>query len=244
MRISTLAFFAVLASALSACANRPDPAPAPWGEAGPRRVAFACEGGVPIAITFAGETATLQAQGRTVQLARQVVASGMHYVGGGHTLRGKGMEMTWTDPAGGRRQCRAQEGSAQQPQVQPVRRELAGSSWQLVHFESSDGRIGTKVPPNAERYRITFGTDGTLALRLDCNRATGRWEAGPSSASGGALTLTGGAMTRAHCGPGALDTQIARDLVHIRSYRFVGDRLSLALQADGGLYLWEAAAGE
>lgn len=238
-----LAVAVAVAGVLAGCARSPAAPLSASGEP-PRRVTFACDRGQALAVTFAGETATLEASGRSVQLARQLVASGLHYAGGGHQLRGKGDELTWTDPSGAERLCRDQRSAMRQPQVQPARPELAGTSWQLVHFESSDDAIGKKVPPNADRYRMTFVADGTLALRLDCNRATGRWEAKPASAAGGSIALAGGAMTRAFCGPGALDAQIARDLARVRSYRFSGDRLGLALEADGGIYLWAPASAE
>jgi heat shock protein HslJ len=118
---------------------------------------------------------------------------------------------------------------------------LAGSKWKLVRFQSMDDAIGTVVPPHAERYTIEFAPDGGLALQLDCNRGMGRWEASPASAADGTLTITGGAMTRAMCGPGALDTQIARDLAYVTHYKFVDGQLSLSLKADSGIYLWAPA---
>lgn len=127
----------------------------------------------------------------------------------------------------------------QQPQIQPPVPTLAGSKWRLVHFQSSDDAIGTKVPPSVERYTMEFMADGNVALQLDCNRAGSTWEAASSSARGGSLALKGGPMTRAMCQPGAMDTQIARDLSRVRSYTFDGNRLSLALEADAGIYVWE-----
>jgi heat shock protein HslJ len=115
---------------------------------------------------------------------------------------------------------------------------LAGSSWKLVHFQSMDDAIGTVVPPHVERYTMHFAPDGSLALQLDCNRGMGRWEAKPASPTDGTLTITGGAMTRAMCEPGALDTQIARDFNYVTHYLFVDGQLSLSLKADSGIYLW------
>ena len=161
----------------------------------------------------------------------------------GHTLRGKGPELAWTDDAGVTLDCRDEQWAMRQPQVQEPAASLSGTSWTLVHFQSSDDAVGTVVPSNVERYTLQFGADGALVLRLDCNRATGRWEAKPTSATGGSLTITGGRMTRAMCGPGAIDTPIARDLSRIRSYTIAGGRLSLALEADAGVYIWAATGG-
>lgn len=121
---------------------------------------------------------------------------------------------------------------------------LAGTSWRLVHFQSSDDAIGTIVPPNAEHYTLRFLPGGILAMRLDCNRATARWEAKASSARGGALVISPATMAYAMCPPGAIDARLARDMDKVRSYTFARGRLNLALEADAGIYVWEPAAGE
>jgi META domain len=64
---------------------------------------------------------------------------------------------------------------------------------------------------------LEFIEPDRLALRLDCNRATARWSATASGPTGGRLEISAGAMTRAACPPGSLDTRIAGDLEHIRS---------------------------
>jgi len=119
---------------------------------------------------------------------------------------------------------------------------LAGTAWRLIHFGASDDAIGTVVPPRIERYTLRFSPDGALAAQLDCNRAMGRWQAAPSSTSGGSLKISAAAMTRAFCGQGALDTRIAADFERVRSYTIAGGNLSLALEADAGIYLWAPAA--
>jgi heat shock protein HslJ len=196
-----------------------------------RRATFVCDGGASFAVSFVEKAATMEANGQTYRLTQQMAGSGIHYAGSGQDLRGKGWDMTWTDSSRAR-QCRDQAAPA---------RTLTGTVWKLVHFQSSDDAIGTRTPPNPERYTLQFQADGNLALRLECNQAMGKWSAVPSI-TGGSLTLTGGAMTRAFCGPGALDTQIARDLPRIRSYTYAGANLSLALEADGGIYLWAPAS--
>jgi heat shock protein HslJ len=116
---------------------------------------------------------------------------------------------------------------------------LAGTSWRLVYFQPSGGN--PVVPPRVDRYTLDFGADGTLALGLDCNRATARWQAIPSGR--GALSVTAGAMTRAFCGDGALDGRIAQDLEKIRSFKVEDGRLFLALDDGVGTYVWRAAGG-
>lgn len=126
--------------------------------------------------------------------------------------------------------------SAQGPQIQPTAPAIRGTQWTLVRFQSSDDAIGSVVPPNVARYTFDFQPDGTLVMQLDCNRARGRWQETSQSAGGGTLTLMGGPMTRAACPPGAIDTQIARDLARLRSYMIRDNHLFLALEADGGIY--------
>ncbi len=204
-----------------------------------RRVVFLCDRGQSIAVRFTGETAWLEAGAAPVELQQQRVASGIAYAGGGHQLRGKGPEMAWTDSAGATRNCRDQEWAMRQPQIQPPQASLAGTAWRLVHFESSDDSIGIVVPPRAERYTLRFMPDGSLALQLDCNRATARWQATPTSPQGGSLVVSAGPMTRAMCGPRAMDTRLARDTAAMRSYTLRDGRLHIALMADAGIYVWE-----
>jgi heat shock protein HslJ len=116
---------------------------------------------------------------------------------------------------------------------------LAGTNWTLVHFQSPAGVV---VPPNVEHYTLHFGADGALSLQLDCNRGMAHWTATPTSAHGGGLTITQGAMSRAMCiAPGAIDTKLAGDLARVKSYTLTDGKLSLVLEGDAGVYLWAPA---
>jgi membrane-bound inhibitor of C-type lysozyme len=75
-----------------------------------RHVVFLCERGQTISVDFSEGQALLEANGVSAQLAQQPSGSGIHYAGGGHDLRGKGWDMTWTDSAGAVHQCRDQQG--------------------------------------------------------------------------------------------------------------------------------------
>ena len=219
-------FAAVLA--LSACAAPPDPPPAPQvaADAG-RVVAFACADGTPLTVTFLADGARLG----VLPLAQLPAGSGIRYQGSGHALRGKGSALAWTDPDGVVRPCEERSVMAGSGT------ELAGTAWRLIAFQPADAAAGTVVPPRVERYEFHFGQDGALALRLDCNRAMARYVA-----QDGTLAVTAGAMTRAHCGPEAIDTRIAGDLAALRAYRLAGGELRL-LRADGGSYRFEPLAG-
>jgi heat shock protein HslJ len=81
--------------------------------------------------------------------------------------------------------------------------------------------------------------NGTVAMRLDCNRATGMWTSTPTSDEGGSLEFGPLAMTRALCPQPSLDQQIARQAEYLRSYILRDGRLYISLMADGGIYVWE-----
>ena len=117
---------------------------------------------------------------------------------------------------------------------------LAGTSWRLVEFRSPDDATGTLRPPPGREYTMTLGADGRVAMRLDCNNASGTWTHAPSGGDGGTLGFGPLAMTHAFCGEGALDTRIARDAEHVRTYLLRDGRLHVDLMADGGTYVWEA----
>ena len=131
-------------------------------------------------------------------------------------------------------------GACASPQIPEPPVNLSGTSWRLVYFQPPGAGANPVVPPRVDRYTLDFGTDGTLALGLDCNRAIARWQVVPSGR--GTLSVLPGAMTRAYCGDGALDDRIARDLVKIRSFTVADGRLFLTLEAGAGTCVWRAAA--
>lgn len=115
---------------------------------------------------------------------------------------------------------------------------LARTKWQLVQFQSMDDTIGTIKPRDPTVYTMELMADGQLAMRLDCNRATGRWEAQAASPMDGQIRFIQPAMTRAMCLGPSMDDRIARDLEFITSYKLVGDTLNLALKMHSGIYTW------
>ena len=108
--------------------------------------------------------------------------------------------------------------------------DLGGTSWQLVKFQSSDDR--TLTPDDSAKYTISFGNDGSLSARIDCNRGRGTWK------SSGASQLLFGplALTRAACPAGSLHDRIVKDFPFVRSYVLKDGHLFLSLIADGGIY--------
>jgi len=55
--------------------------------------------------------------------------------------------------------------------------ELGGTNWRLVQIQSMDDAQGTTRVGDPSLYTVSFGTDGRATLRLNCNRATGPWQA-------------------------------------------------------------------
>jgi len=113
---------------------------------------------------------------------------------------------------------------------------LAGTTWRLVEFRGGDESRLT--PDDRNKYRIAFQPDGSVLLRIDCNRGRGTWKV-----SGPQLELGPLALTRMACPPGSLHDQIVGQWANIRSYVIKDHHLFLALMADGGIYEFEPASG-
>ena len=58
---------------------------------------------------------------------------------------------------------------------------LAGTDWYLVEFQSMDDTQGTTVPEDPFAYTMRLSADGTVTMRLNCNRANGTWTIEPSA---------------------------------------------------------------
>jgi para-nitrobenzyl esterase len=114
--------------------------------------------------------------------------------------------------------------------------ELTGTSWQLVNLQGADGT--TQVPGDRSKYTITFGRDGRVSVRVDCNRGGSTWK----SPSAGQLQFGSWSMTRAKCPPGSLHDQIVTEGASVRSYVIKDGHLFLSGMASGGSYELEPLA--
>jgi heat shock protein HslJ len=74
--------------------------------------------------------------------------------------------------------------------------------WQLATLTESGQSSVTVAEP--QRFTASFGTDGLVALRADCNRCSGSY-----SADGAKLTVGPMACTSAYCSTAPLDTTFA-----------------------------------
>jgi heat shock protein HslJ len=113
---------------------------------------------------------------------------------------------------------------------------LAGTAWQLLEIRSPEGDLESVRPNDPALYTMALAEDGTVSMRLDCNRASGTWTASTAGASFGFGPIR---MTRVVCQQPSLDLQIARDTEFVSAYRVRDGLLYLSLVADGGLYIWE-----
>lgn len=115
---------------------------------------------------------------------------------------------------------------------------LAGTSWQLVKFQGGDGSVVT--PDEKAKYTVAFAADGTISMRIDCNRGRGGWK----SAAPGQVEFGPMAITRAACPPESLHDHIVGRWPYVRSYVVKDGRLYLSLMADGGIYEFEPGGGQ
>ena len=51
---------------------------------------------------------------------------------------------------------------------------LTTTAWRLVEIQSMDDKVGTIRPAAASQFTMRLHGDGTVAMQLDCNRASAR----------------------------------------------------------------------
>jgi heat shock protein HslJ len=122
---------------------------------------------------------------------------------------------------------------------------LAGTSWRLLGFESTDDAIGLVRPDDPSNYIMRLNGDGSVTMRINCNFASGTWSAEPGdNGASGRFVFGPLAVTRAPCSPPSMEQSIASLAEFIRSYLLRDGMLFLSLKADGGIYAWQADHGE
>ena len=108
--------------------------------------------------------------------------------------------------------------------------ELAGTSWKLVKLQTGDET--TLVPDDGSKYTVTFGRDGRISARVDCNRASSTWK----SSGGNQLQFGSWSRTSAKCAQGSLHDKIVNEGANVRSYSIKNGHLFLSGMAAGGYY--------
>jgi para-nitrobenzyl esterase len=107
---------------------------------------------------------------------------------------------------------------------------LAGTSWKLIKLQTGDE--STLVPSDGSKYTITFGSDGRVTARVDCNRASSTWK----SPRANQLQFGSWSRTEAKCPPGSLHDRIVTEGAAVRSYQIKDGHLFLSGMSAGGYY--------
>ena len=110
---------------------------------------------------------------------------------------------------------------------------LGGTSWRLVSFQGGGGF--EDVPDDRSKYTLSFGADGRLSARLDCNRGSAGWKVAPPNM----LQITPLAVTRANCPEGSLSDRDITQLPMVRAYVIRRGNLFLMLHDTRGVYEYE-----
>ena len=108
--------------------------------------------------------------------------------------------------------------------------ELSGTSWKLVKLQGGDET--TSVPDDGSKYTITFGKNGRVTTRVDCNRASSTWR----SSRAGELQFGSWSRTSAKCPTGSLHDKIVTEGAAVSSYHIKNGHLFLSGMAAGGYY--------
>ena len=114
---------------------------------------------------------------------------------------------------------------------------LSGTSWQLVKFQGPDERMFT--PDDKSKYTITFGSNGRVTARVDCNRASTSWRVTANDR----LEFGSWSRTSAKCGAGSLHDRIVNDGANVRNFAIKDGHLFLSGMEGGGYYELEPLAG-
>ncbi len=113
---------------------------------------------------------------------------------------------------------------------------LVDTAWQWVRSTDNGGKETKVAAP--EKYTLQFFlADGKVAVRADCNNASGSFTADAHN-----LTISLGPMTRAACPPGSLSDQFIKELGEVQTYLFDGSDLILGRKADSGSMRFAKAA--
>jgi heat shock protein HslJ len=109
---------------------------------------------------------------------------------------------------------------------------LVGVTWNLQEIR---GGSSPATPSDPSAYTLTFGDDGRVAVRADCNQGSGDYQV-----SGSQITISAVAMTRVACPPGSLFDQFTLGIEGATSFTFAEGQLLLALPNDGGTLVFAA----
>jgi len=103
---------------------------------------------------------------------------------------------------------------------------ILGETWQ---WEATVTPVEKVTVPSPERYTILLQDDGTVRIRIDCNRGSGNY-----TIAAGQLTFGPLVSTRMACPPDSMDAPFMRDLQRVSSFFVQDGKLYLELPFDSG----------
>ena len=106
--------------------------------------------------------------------------------------------------------------------------DITGIVWQWAAMQETVP-ASQSVVPDPQNYTITFNTDGSVAIKADCNNVTGNYKIDGSN-----LTITLGASTLMACGDASQDTIYLASLSKVNSYAVENGQLQLMFPDNGG----------
>lgn len=115
---------------------------------------------------------------------------------------------------------------------------LVGTSWQLVKFQGPDERMHT--PDDKSKYTVSFGSNGRITARVDCNRASSSWKVNAK----GELEFGSWSRTSTKCGQGSLHDVIVMEGGNVKNFEIKNGHLFLWGMAAGGWYELEPMQGK
>jgi heat shock protein HslJ len=105
---------------------------------------------------------------------------------------------------------------------------IANINWQWAELNEAEPAAQTIIS-DPYAYTITFTPNGSIAVRADCNTATGSY-----TLNGPLITIQLGATTQAACPEGSQSTLFLTLLPQVNAFTVQGGRLVLSLQNEAG----------
>ena len=109
------------------------------------------------------------------------------------------------------------------PEIEPT---LTDNPWQWLSLTTP---VETTTVSDPSLYTIQFNTDGSAAIRADCNTATASYTTNEN-----AISISLGATTLVACPDGSLDALYLNTMTNVTTYFFEAGDLYLEMPADGG----------
>ena len=119
---------------------------------------------------------------------------------------------------------------------------LVDITWEWTQGPAQPGSSEIVQIADPSLYQVTYGSDGTISYKADCNSGSMSYELNNAGMTGGMLAQPG-PTTLAECGPESLYNAFISSLQAAQSYRVWagGNEMELVLPAGGGELLFRNA---